>query len=95
MDVSRLGVESELQLLVYTTVTAMRVLSCTCDLYHGSFNPLSKTRYLTCILMDTSWVLNPLRHNGNSQRVFDATAQLSFGGGVWVKSEVFFSLSKN
>ena len=48
-------------------------LSCVCDLYHSSrqhqiLNPLSETRDQTCILMDTSWVLNPLSHNGNSLR---------------------------
>ena len=30
----------------------------------GSFNPLSKARDQT---LDTSWLLNPLRHNGNSK----------------------------
>ena len=32
----------------------------------GSFNPLSKSRNRTCVLMDTSQVLNPQSHNGNS-----------------------------
>ena len=32
MEVSRLGVESELQLLVYTTATATPEVSCICDL---------------------------------------------------------------
>ena len=32
-----------------------------------SFNPLSKARDWTPILMDTSLVLNPLSHNGNSR----------------------------
>ena len=32
----------------------------------GSFKPLSEVRDQTCTLMDTSQVLNPLSHNGNS-----------------------------
>ena len=49
MEVPRLGVQSELQLLAYITVTAMPEPSCVCDLHHGSrqsriLNPLSKTR---------------------------------------------------
>ena len=46
MEVSRLGVKSELQLLAYTTATAMQ-----------DPNPLSKARNQTRILMDTSWVI--------------------------------------
>ena len=30
------------------------------------FNPMGKTRDQTLILMDTSWILNPRSHNGNS-----------------------------
>ena len=33
----------------------------------GSFNPPSKARDRTCILMGTSRILNPLSYNGNSQ----------------------------
>ena len=71
MEVPRLGVESELQLPAYTTVTAMRDPSCVCDLHHCSeqcqiLNPLSETRDLTHVLLDTSQVLNLLSHNGNS-----------------------------
>ena len=36
MEVPRLGVELELQLLAYTTARAMRDLSCFCDLHHSS-----------------------------------------------------------
>ena len=57
MEVSRLGVKSELQLLAYTTVTATRDLS----LHHSSWqrrslNPLSEARDQTHALMDTSGV---------------------------------------
>ena len=59
MEVFRLGVESELQLLAYTTATAMWDLSCICDLHHSLWqgqilNLLSKARDQTCILNDTS-----------------------------------------
>ena len=36
MEVPRLGVESELQLPAYTTVTATQDPSCVCDLHHSS-----------------------------------------------------------
>ena len=76
MEVSRLGVKLELQLLAYTTGTEMQGPSCVCDLHHSLqqcpiLNPLSETRDQTHNLMDiswvdTSWVCNPLSHNGNS-----------------------------
>ena len=49
MEVPRLRVELELQLLAYTTATATRDLSCIFDLYHNSrqrriLNPLSEAR---------------------------------------------------
>ena len=37
MEVLRLGVELELQLLAYATATATWDLSCVCDLYHSSW----------------------------------------------------------
>jgi len=59
MEVSRLGVEAELQLLAYTTATATQDPSHVCDLphssrQHGILNPLSEDRAQTCVLMDTS-----------------------------------------
>ena len=61
MEVPRLGVESELQLLACTTATAKQDLSRVCNLHHSSWqhqtlNPLSEARDWTHILMDTSWV---------------------------------------
>ena len=59
MEVPSLGVELEMQLLVYTIATATPDLSCRiCDLDHSLqqcrlFNPLSEARGQTCILMDT------------------------------------------
>jgi len=59
MDVPRLGVESELQLLAYTTATATPDLSNVCDLHHSSQqhqipDPQSEAGDQTHILMDTS-----------------------------------------
>ena len=71
MEVPRLGVQSELQLLFYTTATATRDLRRICDLRHSSrphwiLNPLSEARDPTHILLDNSWVLCPLSHSKNS-----------------------------
>ena len=56
MEVSRLGVKSELQLSAYTTATAMPDPSCVFDLHHSSrqhriLDPLSEARDRTCNLM--------------------------------------------
>ena len=61
MEVPRLGVNSELQWLVCTTVTAIRNQSRVCNLNHSSqqcwiLNPLDEARDQTPILVDTSWV---------------------------------------
>ena len=71
MDVPVLGVKSELQMPAYATATAMQDLSHICNLHHilwqhWVLNPLSEARDQTCILMDISWVLNLLSHNGSS-----------------------------
>jgi len=52
MEVSRLGIESELQLPAYATATATWVPSHVCDLHHSSrqhriLNPLSEAREQT------------------------------------------------
>ena len=72
MEVPRLGVEQEPQLLAYATATATPDPSHVDGLYHSSrqhwiLNPLSKARGRTCVLMDTGWVLNLLSHKRNSQ----------------------------
>ena len=61
MEVPRQGFELELWRLAYTTATPD--LSCVCEPHHSVqqcwiFNPLSDARDWTCILTDTSWVLN-------------------------------------
>ena len=70
MEVPRVGGESELQLLAYTTATAKLDL-CICTLHPGSqqcqiLNPLREARDQTCSLMDASWVLNQVSHDRNS-----------------------------
>ena len=59
MEVSRLDVESELQLPAYTTATATPEPSHNCHLHHSSqqcwiLNPLSKATDRICILMETT-----------------------------------------
>ena len=61
MEVPRLGVQSELQLLAYTTAIATPDPSRLFDLHHSSgqrriLNPLSEARDGTCILMDASQI---------------------------------------
>ena len=56
MEIPRLGVESQLQQLAYTTAIAIQDPSRVCDLYHSSgqgwiLNPLSEARDRTCNLM--------------------------------------------
>ena len=72
VEVPRLGVKWELQLLAYTTATAMPDPSLVHSLHHNLWqrwilNLLSEARGQTHIFMDTGLVLNPLSHNGNSQ----------------------------
>ena len=83
MEVPRLGVHLELQLLAYTTATAMRNLNHICNLHHSSWphrilNPLNKLRGWTHILMNTSQVHNPLSHNENSLFVFYVVAVYAY-----------------
>ena len=59
MEVPRLGVELELQLLAYTTATATPVLNRVCDLLHSSWqcwiiHPVSEAKDRTGVLVDTS-----------------------------------------
>ena len=64
MEVSRLGVELQLQLPTHTTATATWDPSLVCDPHHSSqqcqiLNPLNKAREGTQVLMDTSQVRFP------------------------------------
>ena len=65
MEVPRLEVIWELQLLAYTTATA-RDLRPTPKLMAMPPWPVSEPRDRTHILMDASWVLNLLSHRGSS-----------------------------
>ena len=61
MELPRLGIEWELQLLAYATATAMRDLSHICNLHHSLWqcrilNPLSKAMDLTHIYMSPNQV---------------------------------------
>ena len=61
MEVPRLGVKLELQLLAYATATAIQDLCHVCSLHHSSrkrhiLNPQSKARDRNCVLMDTSQI---------------------------------------
>ena len=94
VEVSRLGVESELHLLAYTTATAMQAPSWVCDPHHSSWqcqipNPLSEARDRTCVLMATGRVLNPLSHSGNSRKHLKKGFYLFlFGCCPWLNVEV-------
>ena len=56
--------QSELQLQAYTPATPA------CSNTRSLFNPLIEVKDGTCVLMDTSRVLNPLNHNGNSSFIY-------------------------
>ena len=78
MEVPRLGVQSELQLLAYTTATATSDPSHVCNLHHSSwqckiFNPLSEARDWTHNLMVPSCIhfhCTTTRTPGNSPFFF-------------------------
>ena len=75
MEVPGLGVKLEVQLLAYTTATAMWDPSCLCDLHHSSWqqwilNRLSEARDRTHILQDTSWVLYHWAMTGTPQVLY-------------------------
>ena len=94
MEVPRLGVESEVQLLVYATATAMPDLSCFWDLHTSSwqcriFNPLSKAKDQTHILMDTSQVHYHWATMGTPHFVFSFTTPSTFN----IYCEFYASLS--
>ena len=61
MEIPRLGIKLELQLLAYVTATATWDLSCVCNLHHSPrqsriLNPLSEARDRTRNLTVPSWI---------------------------------------
>ena len=75
---------------LYHSHTKTRSEPCICDLHHSSrqhhiLNPLSEARGRKCILLDTSWALNLLSPNRNSQMVYFISVFLQhhFGWGGW------------
>ena len=72
MEVPRLGVKSELQLLGYTTATTMQDPSCVCNLHHISWqcripNSLSEAR----IESTSSWLLVGFLTTESQQELLD------------------------
>ena len=72
IEVLRLGVKLELQLLACATATAMQDLSHNCDVHHSSWqhqilNPLSKARDQTLFFTDTS--LSHSNRNSKGQNI--------------------------
>ena len=72
MEAHRLGFESELQRVAYTTATATPDLIHVYDPHNSSrqhwvLNPVNEARDCTWVLMDTSQVSLLLSHEGNSQ----------------------------
>ena len=83
MEVPRLGVELELELLAYTTDTAMQDLSHVCDLYHSSqqhqiLNPLSEAKDQTYNLMDASQICFYCATMGTPKSTFTETSRIMF-----------------
>ena len=75
MEVPRLGVKSELQLLAYARATAMPDPSLVCNLHHSSrqcqiLNSLSQVRNLTSNLMVPSWICFPHATMGTQKNGF-------------------------
>ena len=109
MEVLRLGVELELELLAYTTATATWNLSHVCSLHHSSqhlwiFNPLSEARDWTRILMDpshiyyhwTTWVCYRWATTGSLLWSFFNGSQPGavFGCHSWGKGRVLLASSE-
>ena len=76
MEVPRLGVKSEPQLLAYATTTATPVEATSSTQQRWIPNPLSRARDGTRILMDTSWVHNLLSHGGKSLECWLGSSQI-------------------
>ena len=87
MEVPRPRVESELQLLAYTTTTALQNLTHICNLQHSSQqrqipDPLGEVRDQTCILMDTSWIHFYCATKGTSRWNFSTRLMILTAGNI-------------
>ena len=74
----RLGVESELRLLAYTTATATQDLGCVCSLHHSHSHTGSG---LVCSLHHSSWqyqILNPLSEARDGTHNFMVPSRIRF-----------------
>ena len=97
MEVPRLGLQWELYPPAYATATATPDLSCIGSLHHSSQQrwilcPLREARDQTCILMATSWVPNPLSHNGNFFLIF---FNLFFSSGILLEMQYVRCLTRS
>ena len=100
MEIPSLGVQLDLQLLAYFTVTATWDPSHICELHHSSWqcqilNPLSKARDQTCNLMVPSHICFPPCHDGNSSISFLKIYIKFFLGGVFDALSGCVSLSSS
>ena len=105
MEAPRLEVESELQLLVYTTATATQDLSCVCNLHHSSrphqiLNLLSGARDRTRNLMALSRIHFPCVTTGTPLgELYNKTngnllpGPYARGSLFWVGIQTFFFLN--
>ena len=96
MEVPRLAVKSELQLLAYTTATATWDPSWVCNLHHSSWqcwilNPLSKARDRTYILIDTSRIHFHCATSRTPDHPFKNSSELrSHGLFLYIISQFYF-----
>ena len=93
MEISRLGIKSDLQLLAYPTATATQDLSHVCDLHssswqHQTLNPLSEAKDWTCILMDTSQICFCCTTMGTPRGFFKIQISRSFQSQIfWLSAD--------
>ena len=78
IEIPRLGVKWELQLLAYATATAMPDLSRICDLHHSHYNARSSH---ICKLQHSSQqqqILKPLSEAGNQTHILIVISQVRY-----------------
>ena len=92
IEVARLGVESELQLLAYTKATAMQDPSHVCYLHHSSLDPGARDQTHIPV-MDTNQVHNPLSHSKDSPKItfLDDTDNANFSNAISMTFNTFLT----